>query len=757
MADTRQQHLFDTKPDEWEFAADDDRLIAEVVLNRPMATVYHYLVPDRLRIQLAPGQRMRVPFGQGNRSVVAYCVGLVHPGSQGQASPPSAKLKSIEEIIDKRPLLSPLMLELTKWIAERYLCSWGQVLDSIIPAGVKKSAGTRLVRYFRVTDRSALAAAEQTLPPKQQAVLEACLSAASEASATEGELTAEAIMQRAGCGPGPLRALVDNGLLTTRQRRQRNEQTEQTPVERVADLQLNGNQQQALEAIVTLLRKREHETVLLHGVTGSGKTEVYIQAIREIVSYGRQAIVLVPEISLTPQTISRFRCRFDSVAVLHSHLSDVDRHDQWRRIASGEVQVVVGARSAVFAPTPHLGLIVIDEEHETSFKQETTPRYHAREVARQRARMEKIPLILGSATPILESWYRVARGLDKLISLPSRIASRPLPPVGILDIRQDPFCAKGAALGRALFQAIQQALLDGGQVMLFLNLRGYSPAVWCRVCGETVKCPRCSITLNWHKDRDKAVCHLCDFEITAPSNCPGCGHAGLKFVGIGTQRLEHEVRARFPQANCIRMDSDSMRKPGSHERALDGFRDGKYQMLLGTQMIAKGLDFPNVTLVGVINADTMLHQPDLRAAERTFQLIAQVAGRTGRGERGGRVLVQTTAPGEPAIVRAAEHVFIHFAETELKHRAEAEAPPFYSWTRIIFRGRQEEAVKDYASQIAVLLRETASKNEPDIAIRGPAPAPIGKLKDYFRFHILLSAADGEDIRQLFRSVEPLCP
>ena len=536
-----------------------------------------------------------------------------------------------------------------------------------------------------------------------------------------------------------------------------------------------SEQHAALDAILAELRAARHRTILLRGVTGSGKTEVYIQAIREVVSYGRQAIVLVPEISLTPQTIRRFRSRFESVAVLHSHLSDSERHWHWQRIASGEVQVIVGARSAVFAPTPHLGLIVIDEEHETSFKQEETPRYHARDVARERARLEGIPLLLGTATPTLESWWRATLEVgsrksevgipafnsdfppptsDLLLTLANRVAKLPLPPVTIVDTRNDPYITRGEAIGRALTSQVRLALDDGGQVILFLNLRGFSPVVWCRKCGESVRCPHCDITLTFHKDKNRVLCHSCEYESAPLTKCPNCAHPGVYYLGIGTQRLEQEVKSKFGKATCIRMDSDTMRKHGSHDEALERFRLGEAKILLGTQMIAKGLDFPNVTLVGVINADTLLHSPDMRASERTFQLIAQVAGRTGRSEKGGRVFVQSACPTEPSIALAAKHDYLAFAAHELKHRREGDAPPFRSLTRIILRGAVEDRVKAEALTMATLLRTTAEQLALPVRILGPAPCPITKLRDFWRFHLQLSAESLGAIHELWRAASP---
>ena len=713
--------------------------MAGVVFNRPLETVYHYIVPDGLREILGPGQRVKVPFGKGDRPTVGFCVEI---GPQPDAID---KLKPIDSVIDRRPLLSPQMLELTRWIAEYYLCAWGQVLQSVVPAGVKKRAGTRLVTFFEPTSRAREDRDQLRLPAKQEAVMNVLCS-------LEEPLRVEDLTDAAGCGTGPIKSLRDKGLIRAVRRRTGNFTAEAGAVERVEDLTLNPDQQQALDVLLSLLRSGAHETVLLHGVTGSGKTEVYIQAIREVVAYGRQAIVLVPEISLTPQTIRRFRSRFDSVAVLHSHLSDAERHWQWEQIARGSVQVVVGARSAVFAPTPNLGLIVIDEEHETTFKQQTVPRYHAREVARERARIEGIPLVLGSATPTLESWLDVEQQRDVLVSLPKRVERLPLPPVVIVDVRNDPYCKRGAAIGRALESAMRLTLDEGGQVILLLNLRGFSPAVWCRLCGETAKCPDCDVTLTWHKDQSVTLCHSCDFRCQPPAQCPSCGQPGMRYVGVATQKLEQEVRARFSRYRCLRMDSDSMRKPGSHDEALESFRRGEVEILLGTQMIAKGLDFPNVTLVGVVAADALLHQPDIRSAERTFQLISQVSGRTGRSARGGRVFVQTASPAEPAILMAAEHDYLGFANRELEHRREMLAPPYYRLTRLVVRGKDEPAVKQQAEAVATLLREAAKSGGHDARILGPAPAPVAKLKKNYRYHIQLAATNLEPIQQLWREI-----
>jgi primosomal protein N' (replication factor Y) len=514
---------------------------------------------------------------------------------------------------------------------------------------------------------------------------------------------------------------------------------------------LNPDQQAALEAILAALRSRQHRTILIHGVTGSGKTEVYIQAIQEVIHFGRQAIVLVPEISLTPQTVERFRSRFGRVAILHSHLSDAQRHQQWQQIADGHVPVVVGARSAVFAPTPQLGLIVLDEEHETSFKQESVPRYHARDVAAARAAAEAVPLVLGSATPSLESWHRARTGQYQLVEMPARVFDRPLPAVGTIDLRNESYRRQSrGAIGRQLHMAIAAALEEGGQVILLLNRRGFSTHIQCPACGHVVRCPGCDIALTHHRTEEIALCHYCDYQVPAPTACPHCNFAGIHYGGRGTQRLEAEVRARFPGVPCLRMDTDAMQAPGSHEQAFVAFRSGRVRILLGTQMIAKGLDFPDVTLVGVINADTALHLPDFRAAERTFHLVTQVAGRTGRGPKGGRVLVQTFSPDHPAIQAATRHDFAAFAAGELPVRRMFRYPPFTAMIRLVIRGPAVRPAAEFAAHLAEQLRAALSDQQTDVRVLGPAPAPFARLRGKHRFQIQVQGPDGDALRSAVR-------
>lgn len=742
---TNQQQLFDDAdaPELWERVDEADRLVAEVVVDRPLDRTFEYLVPDGLRELVGPGKRVSVPFGRGNQKLAGYCVGLRDRPSTGH------RLKELDAVLDREPLLSEQMLGLTRWIADRYLCAWGQVLETVIPAGVKKQAGTRELTYFSLAAGVVQRMESERWPAKQRAVLEVLR------GATE-PVRVDDVAERADCGSGPIKSLEKKGDIVAIKRRTFTSAAEESLISSPADqpdLKLNDDQATVLDQILQAIRAREHHTLLLHGITGSGKTEVYMQAIREVVSYGQQAIVLVPEISLTPQTIRRFSSRFPRVAVLHSHLTDSERHRQWQRISAGEVDVVVGARSAVFAPTPNLGLIVIDEEHETTFKQQSMPRYHARDVARERARRESVPLLLGSATPTLESIRRVKAEGDIYLGMPNRVSNRSLPPVSLVDTRTDPFVQKGHSIGRALRNAIEVAVKAGGQTILFLNLRGYSPVMWCVKCSKAAECPHCTVSLTWHHDKEQLLCHSCDFEMELPDYCVDCNESVLKRLGTGTQRLEKEVRTKFPDLRIARMDSDSMRKPGSHDATLSAFGRGEIDLLLGTQMIAKGLDFPNVTLVGVVDADTMLHQPDFRASERTYQLVSQVAGRTGRGDKGGRVLVQTMSPDDAVLRMAANHDFRGFIKAELAARRDMEFPPFASLARVLLRGEKEENVEAMSRVVADLLRETAKSHDVQVNVLGPAPAPLLRLKANYRYHLRLSAASPEVLLSLWRAAE----
>ena len=710
-------------------------MVATVVFATGPSGQFDYAVDDRLAEQVEAGRRVRVPLGRSNRILTGYCVQL------GMRPTGRRSLKPVKGVVDHRSLLSASMLRLTEWIAEHYLCPWGQVLEAVVPAGVRGQAGTRTSKVLSVAPEVAGKLEALKLPEKQALVMKVL------AKASEPLIAAE-LARAAKCTLAPITALKRKGLIVVRSERLAGRRAAEPTVDQEAHLVLNPDQEAALRVVLEALNARRHETVLVHGVTGSGKTEVYIQAIREVVGFGRQAIVLVPEISLTPQTVQRFRSRFPEVAVLHSHLTDAERHWQWQRIADGQVQVVVGARSAIFAPATDLGLIVLDEEHETSFKQDSAPRYHAREVAIARARMEGVPLVLGSATPSLGSWHRARTGKYRLVRMPRRVLGRPMPAVGTLDMRGDARTGgPRGAISRQLHMAIGEALGEGGQVILLLNRRGFSTHIQCPACGEVVRCPDCDIALTHHRTEDIALCHYCDHQVPAPNACGKCQFMGIRYRGLGTQRLEAEVRARFPNVRCLRMDTDTMQSRGAHERALAAFRSGEVSILLGTQMIAKGLDFPNVTLVGVINADTALHLPDFRAAERTFHLVTQVAGRTGRGEKGGRVLVQTFNPEHPAIQAAVRHDYAAFAAEEMPVREMFSYPPFSRMIRLVVRGPGEKATEDFAGHVGGLLKSALDRHEAGARVLGPAPCPFSKLRGKFRFQIQLQGPDGEKLRK----------
>lgn len=730
---SKQRSLFgDTSP--WEEDDAADALVASVVLASGPGQEFDYLVPDALAGAVEVGRRVRVPFGKGDRNLTAYCT-RVERRPVG-----SRRLKYLAAVIDDRPLLSPAMLRLTTWLADHYLANWGQVIETVVPAGIRDRSGTREQTLLSVPAEIVDKLDSLELPPKQLAVLRHL--------AQRGQpLTAAQLAREAHSSSGPIQLLRKAGHIAAVRERVEQPTAQEPVVPPEKNLRLNADQERALAAILQALRSGQQHTLLLHGVTGSGKTEVYIRAMQETVGYGRQAIVLVPEISLTPQTVARFRARFPRVAVLHSHLSDPQRAAYWREIAAGQVPVIVGARSAVFAPTPHLGLVILDEEHESSFKQESTPRYHARDVALQRTLAERVPLVLGSATPSLESWARAKSGEFQLLSLPRRVQNRPLPAVRTIDLRLEfRDRARQGAISRPLYLAMQQALAAGGQVILLLNRRGFSTQIQCPACGLVVKCPNCDISLTHHRQREIALCHYCDYEMPVPDACPACQFAGIRFNGLGTQKLEAEVRARFEDAPAIRMDTDAMQKPGSHELALEAFKSGQAKILLGTQMIAKGLDFPNVTLVGVVDADTALHLPDFRAAERTFQLLAQVAGRSGRGDKGGQVVIQTLSPEHPAVLAAVTHDFETFAARELDLRRQHGYPPFGEMLRIIVRGPRAEAVQRYADAMAQRLRELLAEHGAAVRVLGPAPAPIARIKEKYRYHLQLHAPDGKVLR-----------
>ena len=749
MSDNQQNQLFDTTPEPWQLDDHGDWVAARIVFSEAPYGPYDYSVPSELQSALMPGMRVKVPLGRGNRKMVGYCVAVITANHVLGSTVNVSRLKPVTEVIDARPLIGSSLLDLANWISEYYVCPLGNVIETVVPSSIRDNAGTRKMLFTSISAEY-LSNPEQFKITKLQKQVLDVLAQSSQA------LTPKELAETVGCTQAPIATLRRRGVIETSERRVQQKTHEIPQEQREADLPLNVDQQRAFDSINVSIEAGLHESFLMLGITGSGKTEVYIRAIQKVVEFGRQAIVLVPEISLTPQTRQRFRARFDQVAVLHSHLSAAERAWHWQQIALGKVQVVVGARSAVFAPLPDLGLIILDEEHDGSFKQDKAPRYNARDVAKWRAEREKAPLILGSATPSMESYQRAHDDEYQLLSLPKRVLDLPLPDVATIDMRVDYANRKSVnPISQKLRQEIRNALSDEGQVILLLNRRGYATRIQCPGCGHVIYCPDCAIPMTHHRQGNKLVCHFCDHQTPEPSRCPECDFTAIKFSGLGTQRLEQYINSMFPDVPTIRMDTDTMKRPGSHEAALARFRSGEIKILLGTQMIAKGLDFPNVTLVGVVNADSALHFPDFRAAERTFALVTQVAGRSGRGPKGGRVLVQTFSPEHPAIIASTKHDYVGFANGELPMRRQVGFPPFGRLARVVVRSPSEVLAEQMGEQIGETIQNVADELEIELTINGPAPAPVEKLRGKFRMHLLIQASSETELQPVFKASQSL--
>ena len=710
----------------------------EVAFPLAVDRLFTYAVPDNLRDRVGVGSAVLAPFR--NRRRTGYVV------AETETPPPKA-LKEIEGTVGEGPILDPEILALSRWIADYYLCPWGEVLRAAAPKA--SAVAKREVWVKPAADAPSLGAMADQLvrrAPRQARALHLLC------ERPEGMRQTE-LRRASGIAGSSLRRLIESGAVTTFERGARGTAAES----RVSDLEEpptpTSDQAAALEIVVGALREGRRETVLLHGVTGSGKTEVYLMAIAESLAMGRGAIALVPEIALTPQTASRFTRRFGSrVAVIHSRLSAGERGAAWRSIAEGKCDVVVGPRSAVFAPVRHLGLVVIDEEHDASYKQsDANPRYHARDVALERSRLSSASLILGSATPSLESYLSAQHGVYRLATLPSRIGGRPLPRVEIVDMRNERGVHAGTAIGARLCDAIADRLLKKEQAIMLLNRRGFSNYLQCRTCGHVIRCQRCSVSLTYHRTGPALRCHYCGLSERPPDECPECHGTFVGGRGTGTQAVEDELGELFPRARVLRFDADTTRRKGAHRDHLERFGRGEADILLGTQMIAKGLDFPRVTLVGVVSADTALNLPDFRAAERTFQLLAQVAGRTGRSELGGEVIIQSYAPDHYAVDAVRGHRYAEFVQQELRARQELDYPPFSRMALLRFRAPDEERVSKACEAVAETLAGIiGGQDRSDISILGPAPAPIARLRGAHRWHIIVKGKDIDHVRSVVR-------
>ena len=717
-------------------------MTVSVAIDLALDRLFTYEVPEALRKKLAVGQLLSVPFGHREARGFAMAIG------EGAGS--GYSLKPVTAIVDETPFFSPKLLELVKKVAAYTAAPVESVLKAALPAAVlKKNARARELLFV----------APQTSNLKPQT------SNVKRQTSSRQQWLCEQIERLGGGWMGPLckelkttpatiRQLALRGLVTVEVRAKRRDPLGGRRVLPSKPFPLNGEQRKALEAICG---GGDARPTLLFGVTGSGKTEVYLQAIARELEAGRGAIVMVPEISLTPQTVQRFAARFgDRVAVLHSALSDGERYDEWHRIRSGEARVVVGPRSAVWAPVRDLGLIVVDEEHETSYKQEDNPRYHARDVAVLRGAVEGAKVVLGSATPSLESWMNVRRGKYALATMKERAGSGRLPAVNLVDMR----CggrSGGAIFSQELLEAIRLRLDRNEQSILFLNRRGYSRSMVCEACGHVMECPNCSLAdkampYTYHQADDCLRCHVCGGWIPVPRTCPKCHASAFTYRGIGTQRAEAALIRCFPRARVLRMDADSTSRKNSHDDILGAFRRQEADILIGTQMIAKGLDFPNVTLVGVLNADSSLQMPDFRAAERTFQLLAQVSGRAGRAELPGEVFIQTYDPSVPAVQAAKLGDYVRFAEGELKDREEAGFPPFCHLAAVNFRSPDLRLVGDWACMYAQSLRKIKG-----LDVSEAMPSALEKVEGWYRWQIVIRATGAAEIVRAWRWISAARP
>jgi primosomal protein N' (replication factor Y) len=782
-------------------------MIARVSLEIALRREFDYAVPPALAGKVDVGSRVQVPFGA--RKILGVVTAIAEESGQ-------SNLKPILKIIGEQTLVTPKVLRLARWIGEYYCCAPETALRSVLPEAVRSEDASWRERLFV---RALPAAGElPKLPKRQQEVWHI--------AEARREILLSELVTLAGTTAATVRKLEDRGLIEIT-----SEISERDPYAREQILPsqpivLNPAQAKALEQITRAMAEatppetaappcrggdslspspefptlpatsacppapaanappapppssppagRAHpRTFLLFGVTGSGKTEVYLQAIAHALERGQGAIVLVPEIALTPQTVERFKARFSSgklqtlVAVLHSHLSAGERHDEWHKIRQGRARIVIGARSAIFAPVEPLGLIIVDEEHESTYKQEEAPRYHARDVAVMRGQMENAVVVLGSATPSLESYYNCQRGKFTLLELPQRVDDQKMPHVRVVDMRQAGRGDKGPPIfSPQLKEAITQRLERKEQTILFLNRRGYSSSLVCEKCGHVCGCPNCSLTLTYHRPEQVLRCHICGYQERVPLVCPNekCRNPALRYSGLGTQKVEDVLGKLFPQARIRRMDADVMKHKDDYRRVLGEFRAGKIDILVGTQMIAKGLHFPNVTLVGIIFADLALHQPDFRAGERTFQLLTQVSGRAGRGDIEGEVFVQAFTPFHPAIQFARRNDFVGFYEQEMEFREQLKYPPAGRVALLTLKGRNEAKVKFSAEHVKREVESqargarskpagaeapaAAERGIPDLLIAGPAPAPLLRAENYYRYHIMLRSRAMTRLSQL---------
>ena len=749
------------------------RHIVRVAFESGADTEFDYLVPDDLW-PIGVGQRVEVPFGRKNKLQIGFCVEADIPFEDSFVGRGRGrKLKKVTRVIDKEPLLDYGLMELARWISSYYVCPLGQVLAAMVPSAVKKGAGVKTEKHVYLAE-GIDAASEQSRSKKQKQIVKFLHGRG--AFDSENAVELQGLLQAIGCTNAPVKRLAERQIVKTSHRTviMALPAIPEGMAIKTEKIVLNDDQREALTHINSQIDSDQFGVTLLYGVNDSGKTELYIRAIEAVLQKGKNAIVLLPEIALTAQTVQRFSAKFERIAVMHSGLTAAQRNAQWRKIKAGEADVVIGARSAVFAPVPRLGLIVVDEEHEPSFKQDTVPRYNGRDVAIKRAQLSNAHCLLGSATPSLEMLSNCrSKKHFNLVRLPKRVMNLPMPEMKLIDLRDEFSTQRGLELiSEPLAGRLAEVLAKKEQAILLLNRRGYSNFVFCPACKHTLHCRNCDVTLTFHKSRVRraermrtvtgkhidygyALCHYCLAKTLVPQKCPLCG-AGFAMIGLGSQRLEEELAAKFPQTRIARIDSDSM-AGRDYYHLLRDFSEGRIDILAGTQMLAKGLHFPNVTLVGIISADTSLYLPDFRANERTFQLISQVSGRAGRSAKKGIVFVQTFLPDQPAIQFALHNDYTGFVNEELKHRRACNLPPFWRLALILMRDRNFDKLGAACRAMREKIDNIVGREHLTATIRGPIPAVISRIQRFHRMQIIIQAAKAETIQRLFAGLRAAGP
>lgn len=721
-------------------AEKEPRRYAKVAFELRVGKKLEYEVPEHLRNLLHIGSRVRVPLGS------KICPAVVVSLSDTASFSP---LKQIVGLAESEMKVPENIMELARWMSDYYCTDLGIVLKSVVPAPVRKEKAkfkfiTIVSRAVTIEEMREKCKLLQTKARKQAQILEHMLNVVR-------EIPLEALCSAVSTDSTTVKKLVKEGLLKLEKIRQDRDIFDGEAFLPTEPKTLTEAQRKIYDLISSDVQAGHPAVHLIHGVTSSGKTEIYLQVISKVLSLGKAAIVLVPEISLTPQTIERFRSRFgDIVSVLHHRLSEGERHDEWHKLFEGRSRIAVGARSAIFAPVQNLGLIVVDEEHEKSYKQaDIEPTYNARDIAVVRGRNENAVVILGSATPSMESYYNCMRGKYVLSELNDRIDNRPMPTMRVIDMTKGGAAGMHTIFSDDLINGIEKRLERGEQVILFLNRRGYASVLSCRGCKKVITCPNCTLPLRYHREENILLCHICGHTGPVVKTCPDCRSETVLQKGFGTEKIERMLHGIFPQATIARMDSDTTRKKRSHDEILREFKSGKAQILIGTQMIAKGLHFPNVTLVGIVSADTSLYMQDFRASEITYQLITQVSGRAGRGEVAGEVVIQTSMPDHFAIKAACHHSYKEFFDHEIENRKALKYPPLIRLVAVTLKGAKEDIVRESAED---LRKELDDVPHPGIEILGPAEAPLKKAKGDFRYQLFLKSNSVSAMTHLISSV-----